>query len=429
VEAVVVVIRPRSHGGIRGALTAACALAGIHASAVEATEVQGAALYYAEPSRVTAVEAIVEGRHEFVSGRSVSLKFLVDVLTGASANGAVPSTQVQTFTRPSGAGSYTIAPGDTPLDDTFHDARGALHAGVTQPINRLTSLSGGLNASIEHDYLSFGGNASMTREFNKRNTALNLGVSYSHDIIRPEGGRPIAFASMAPAEQPQPRLKSDGQKDVLDFMAGVSQVINRSTIAQISYSLSHLNGYQTDPYKIVSLVDAVTGDPLDQLYESRPESRTKHVLFGQMKHHLSRDIADASYRFLVDDWGILSHTVDLNYRLQFQPHRYVQPHVRFYHQTEADFYRRWLPADASGMPVSLPENVTADYRLGRFQAWTVGGRYGQALRPGQSLLVRVEHYWQMGDSHPPGAPGALAHLDLFPTVGAWIVNAGYSIGF
>jgi hypothetical protein len=132
---------------------------------------------------------------------------------------------------------------------------------------------------------------------------------------------------------------------------------------------------------------------------------------------------------MIDDWGILSHTLDLNYRLQIQAHRYLQPHVRFYHQTEADFYRRWLTADSSGMPSDLPRHATADYRLGQFQAWTVGGRYGQTLRPGQSLIVRVEYYWQMGDSHPPGAPGALANLDLFPTVGAWIVNAGYSIGF
>jgi len=404
-------------------LTTACALAGIQSSAVEATEVQSAALFYSEPSRVTAFEAIVEGREDFGNGRIGSLKFVLDALTGASASGAVPSRFVQTYTRPSGAGSYAVAPGDTPLDDTFRDTRAALHGSFSLPVDRLTTASGGLVTSIEHDYLSLGGNLSLSRDFNKRNTTLDVGVSYSYDTIFPEGGRPIAFASMAPAGQPQARLPGDGHKHVVDLVAGVVQVLNRSTIAQVNYTLSHLNGYQTDPYKILSLVDASTGDPVDQLYESRPTARTKHVFFGQMKHHLPRDLVDASYRFMTDDWNVRSHTVDLNYRFMAQSHRYLQPHLRFYHQSAADFYRRWL---TSGQ--SVPQHATADYRLGAFTGWTVGGHYGQVLSANQTLVVRVEYYWQSGDSSPPGAPGALANFDLFPTVGAWIVNVGYTIG-
>jgi len=63
------------------------------------------------------------------------MKLVLDSLTGASANGAVPATMVQTFTTPSGGGgcddddedgggsAYKVAPNETPLDDSFEDTR------------------------------------------------------------------------------------------------------------------------------------------------------------------------------------------------------------------------------------------------------------------------------------------------------------------
>jgi len=416
--------RWRAQRTIRGALSAACALAGVHDSRVEAIEIDTAALFYSEPSRVSAFEGVVEGRHDFGGERIATAKFVYDALTGASANGAVPSSTVQTFTRPSGRGEYTVQPGETPLDDTFHDARVALSGNFSFPLNRLTRATVGIYGSGEHDYSSLGGNLSLARDFNKRNTTVNAGVSYSDDSIFPEGGRPEPFASMAPAGRPQPRLSGDGSKQVLDFLAGLTQVLDRSTIAQINYSFSHVSGYQTDPYKLVSVVDPVRGDPVDQVYESRPDARTKHIFFGKVKRHLGRDIVDLSYRFMTDDWNINSHTIDLNYRWMMRPGRYLQPHVRFYHQGAAEFYTRWLENGQA-----LPSHATADYRLGTFDAWTVGGRFGQAINERQSFVARVEYYWQSGDSSPPGAPGELASFDLFPTVDAWIVNVGYSIGF
>ena len=246
---------------IRGALTAACALAGIQASTAEASEIDAAALYYHEPSRVTAIEGVLRGSYDFGGERVGTLKFVFDSLTGASANGGVPSSQPQTFTRPSGRGSYTVAPGETPLDDTFHDARVALSGNYAFPLGRLMRATAGLYGSTEHDYTSLGGNVSLSRDFNKRNTTISAGLSYFDDTVAPEGGRPIPFASMAPAGVAQPRLSGDGKKQVFDFIASLTQVLSRSTLAQFNYSYSRVDGYQTDAYKLISVVDPITGDP------------------------------------------------------------------------------------------------------------------------------------------------------------------------
>lgn len=409
---------------IRGSLTvAACAAIGTaQAGVVRDTEIESAVLMYSEPNRVSALEAVVAAHTLFSGDRTFNVKFVYDALTGASANGSVPGASVQTFTRPSGLGSYQVQPGVTPLDDTFRDARVAVSGDYTHPLNRLTRLTGGVYGSGEHDYASLGGNASLARDFNKKNTTFSAGFSYSRDTVTPEGGRPVPFASMAPAGIEKPRLQGDGSKNVSDLVLGLTQVLDRATLAQLNYSVSAVSGYQTDPYKMISLVDPLTGVAVDQLFEHRPDNRTKHILHGLIKRHLSRDIVDLSYRFMTDDWGIQSHTVDLKYRLELGGEQYLRPHLRFYRQGAADFHAFWLDDGAE-----TPEFATADYRLGDMTAWTFGLQHGRTLDNGNSLTVRLEYYRQSGDASP-NAPGDLAGYDLFPTVTAWFAQIGYSFG-
>ena len=56
--------------------------------------------------------------------------------------------------------------------------------------------------------------------------------------------------------------RGDQSKDVTDLLIGVTQVLNRHTIVQFNYSLSQADGYLTDPYKVLSVVDPVTGNPV-----------------------------------------------------------------------------------------------------------------------------------------------------------------------
>jgi hypothetical protein len=407
---------------LRKAVVAACSLVGLNGAAAEATEIGSAVLFYTEPDRVSAVEAVVAGTHAFSSGHSANFKLVFDALTGASANGATPASFTQTFTRPSGAGSYQTGPAGTPLDDTFRDTRTAISGGGTLALNRMTSWQGGAYVSTEHDYTSLGFNTSLVRDFHQRNTTVALRAAFFSDTISPEGGRPDPLASMAPVGAAQPRLQGDGNKDVMDLGLGVTRVLGRATVAHLNYTFSKVQGYQTDPYKLVSQVDPVTGDPDDYLFELRPTDRARHVLFGRVNHHLARDVVSMSYRFLTDDWGIQSHTVDLTYRWNLSGDKYLRPHLRWYRQGAADFYRRFLVTGEA-----LPEAVSADYRLGDMTAWTVGLKHGRKVGGGHDLTVRLEYYLQTGDSQPEEAFGVLRDFDLFPDVSALIFQVGYSL--
>ena len=159
------------------------------------------------------------------------------------------------------------------------------------------------------------------------------------------------------------------------------------------------------------------------LYESRPDTRDKQSVYALLKRDFSGDVLEASYRYMTDDWDIVSHTAELRYRLTFGGARYLQPHLRFYRQTAADFYNTVLFAGAP-----LPAYATADYRLGEFDGITLGLKYGQATARGAEWSARIEYYTQSGNPSPGAAVGALANLDLYPDLNALIAQFSYKFG-
>ena len=86
----------------------------------------------------------------------------------------------------------------------------------------------------------------------------------------------------------------------MDLLLGLTQVLGRHTVMRVNYSYSDSSGYLTDPYKILSVVDPVTGDLVGRTpapgesgptgvyrFESRPDSRRKQGLYAELRHDFS----------------------------------------------------------------------------------------------------------------------------------------------
>ena len=141
-----------------------------------------------------------------------------------------------------------------------------------------------VNDSNEYDDTSLGASALYLQDFKNRNTTLSAGVAFYNDTIKPVGGIPVA---LSPMRQPGAtnRVGADDTKTNADVILGITQVISRKTLMQLNYSMGITDGYLTDPYKIVTVVDPVTGlpdnsallnvnaDALPYVYEKRPDSR------------------------------------------------------------------------------------------------------------------------------------------------------------
>lgn len=390
-------------------------------------------LFYGESDkRVNDFSLSALARRTYVDDRILSLGLTVDTLTGATPSGAIRQDVPQTFTRPSGNAAYTVPAGKLPLDDTFRDARFALTLNWQQPWGRSNQFNVGFSGSSEYDYTHLGINANFARDFNQRNTTLSFGVAFANDQIDPVGGTPAPLTPMLDVGDRSNRTGSES-KNVTDFVIGLSQVMSRNFVAQLNYSYSNTSGYQTDPYKIISLVDGVTGDTIGRTpppgaqgpshefrYESRPDQRTKHSLFAQGKYYLDGKVLDASYRYMTDDWKIDSHTVDLRYRWPMDGGNYLEPHVRFYTQTGAEFYRLSL---VDGLPP--PQYASADYRLGNFDAVTAGLKYGWKTRNDNDMSVRLEFYRQSGTVPSDQVIGNQAGRDNYADVDAIILQFSY----
>jgi hypothetical protein len=150
--------------------------------------------------------------------------------------------------------------------------------------------------------------------------------------------------------------------------------------------------------------------------------RSRQALAGLIKHHFGWSVLNLSYRYYRDDWGVRSHTGELRLRWGVGGSGFLEPQLRYYKQTAAGFYRRFLLDGAA-----LPSFGSADYRLGEFDAVTVGLKYGLTLTNGHLLTFRGEYYRQTGDSHPADAPAGLRQYDLFPMIDAFIFQVGYSL--
>lgn len=396
-------------------------------------EFDSAFLFYSEVDRVSAGELILGAKKTFENDEVLNLKLTIDTLTGASANGAVAQPTVQTFTRPSGNGQYDIASGETPLDDTFKDTRVQLNGQWTQLIAPDYTASGGFHLSKEYDYLSLGVNGNIAIDFDRKNSTFSAGFSYFQDTFTPEGGIPKAFTSMLIGDSDtatwddnfaQTRIGSEDDKTTTDILLGFTQVINRRMLMQFNYSYSMVDGYLTDPFKILSVVDT-NGTTQDYLYESRPDSRVKQSIFAQSLYHFETSVLDVSYRYMWDDWDISSHTIDSRFRIPlgdgFGKESYIQPHFRVYQQSAADFYQPFL---LDGEP--LPTFASADYRIGEMTAYTVGLKYGMLVNNGHELSFRLEYYRQTSTDAGFDEPGELKDVEVYPTVDAIIAQVTYS---
>ncbi len=392
-------------------------------------KIDSALLLYAEKDRVSLAEGILSISKEIDDDEFINARIVTDVLTGSSPNGAVPSNTAQTFTNPSGNSTYTEAANTTPLNHTFKDLRNALSVEWDTPLSRSLRGTIGGNISREYDYLSTGISASLAQDINQRNTTLTLGFSLNKDTWDPVGGVPVGFTVMPTSSTNKKAIDgANTDKTVKEILFGVTQIINRQTLMQANYSWGQSDGYLTDPYKILSVLENDGSGNLrgtnPYIYENRPDQRTYQSLYWKGVHQFpNENVLNLSYRYFWDDWGIQSHTVDLRYRFDFDGGHYLQPHLRYYQQGAADFYRQTL---TDGEEASLAY-ASADYRLGEFVTQTIGLKYGFEFKNGAEINFRAEMITQEGKDRSADAVGVLQNQQLFPDNEAYLLQGGLSL--
>jgi hypothetical protein len=417
-----------------GLMAASCALLSHTARAQTADgvaqpfELDSALLYYKENSgRVQAIEPVVSLKKDFGDQRILGGTFTVDSLSGATPNGALPSRRPQTFASPSSTSLvpqtgkkttlYTIAPGNLPQDPHFREQRFAGDADWSQPLGLDNTLSFGGHVSTEHDFDSFAVHADYSRDFNEKNTTVSAGLSEEYDQIHAHGGNPV------PGSDYELYQHEGGQtKTVSGALIGVTQIMARNWLMDLNYTYDHSQGYLTDPYRILSVLDAL-GNVTGYQYENRPDSRARQGLYWANKVAFGATVLDVSYRRGKDSWGIGSDTVDAHLRIDLGRGVYLEPHFRWYHQSAADFYDLYLSA-----ATAAPQFMSADPRLAAFIGTTVGLKLGVTVGRYGEVSLRLEEYEQRPSDQSSPLP-QLQGLNLNPNLTATIAQLSWRLQF
>ncbi len=223
--------------------------------------------------------------------------------------------------------------------------------------NWKTSLSGGV--STENDYFAVNGGFEAETHFNEKNTTLAAGFGFSLDEIEPTD-----------AELFSTRVSSEEKQSYSAFVS-LSQILTRHSAIQSSLSYQTSTGFLSDPYKLVS-VNGVN------LADTRPDDRHQLAWLTRYRHHFARtdSTLHADYRFSIDDWGIHAHMLELAWYQTLWERIRITPSLRYYSQSQADFYAPFfLAAPSDGL-------FSSDYRLSPYGALSAKVRAETLLRDG-----------------------------------------------
>jgi hypothetical protein len=347
-------------------------------------------LFYSEAdNRATIHKAISNISSELSDYDRTNVLLVLDTMSGSTPSGAVRSP---TTTMTGASGIADMA--------NFNDTRMAVNLNWEHDINRLRSVNYGGNLSVENDFQSYGASLAYNQDTEDRITTYTAEAAVSYNIIaKRSGGTP---EPLSPTNIDS--VLSDGVRNSYEGLVGVSRVLNKKSIAQINYSFGYSDGYHSDPYKVISLVDLIvdptnlnfTYEEANRYYEGRPESRQKHTIFSSLVHQYGNrdEVIHLSYRYYTDNWDIDAHTIDIKHRKTVKSHqgRFVEPHVRLHKQSAASFFMHSLPNDGS----ELPKYASADYRLDSMSSISFGLTYGQRLFNGK-LRTHIEYMTQNFD--------------------------------
>ncbi|EAT11919.1 DUF3570 domain-containing protein [Bermanella marisrubri] len=354
-------------------------------------------LRYEEPDKIEVDTYMAMINGDLSPTDSIKLGLVFDTLTGATPSGALPSNGGggSTFTGVSG-GQTSSGGGDTGLVE-FDDTRLAFDATWTHEWHRLIRSNTSAYVSVEGDYTAVGGSLGIEKDTQDRAYTFTAAVGLATDKVgRSDETTPEPLSRTADAI-----FNGTGNKNTYDALLGITHVINKRTLAMLNYTYSTALGYHTDPYKIISVAD-INDNQLANgtLYESRPDERTRQILYTKLVHELpsTGNHFAISYRYHTDTWDLNSHTIESHYSKRLSNNHLIEPFWRIYHQQAANFYQRTIIYDPNTQSnlseVELPEHVSSDSRLAELLSNTIGIKYRYKTSASGSIDLRAAYIYR-----------------------------------
>jgi hypothetical protein len=322
--------------------------------------------------------------------------------------------------------------------------------------------SANINFATEYDYTSFGFGASYTWLFNKKNTELSLKGNAYLDTWNPrypteldsylEAGQNLNrgfFSSIDILDQNgtiidknspnawkpfNTTLVDNKSRNTFSASLSFSQILSKN--AQISFFIDAIqqDGWLSSPMQRVYFADranyyignaasipnytSTTNRDVFQLaddIERLPGTRFKIPIGMRFNYYINEFfVLRTYYRYYTDDWGVTSHTAEIELPIKIADKFTIYPSYRYYTQTAADYFGPYEQI------LSTQQFYTSDYDLSNFNA----NQYGFGIK--YTDIFTKLHVWKL---HLKNINLKYNHYDRSTQLKSDIVSLGFKYIF
>ncbi len=299
---------------------------------------------------------------------------------GVSAYTSASSSNVGPFDGNNAADPFVASSGASSADTWANFTTSYSH--TSDDRNQIWSALASVSA--EYDYFSVGFGGSYTKLFNERNTELSIkGSVYldSWNAIYPTELRSFAPNGNGLANglfldntitgnidyNPIFTPFENENRNSYNLGVGFSQILHKKVQGFLSLDLVQQQGLLSTPFQRVYFADVadsfIENFQLADAVEQLPDSRFKIAFGGRLHWYLSdRFVLRTFYRYYSDNWGLNSHTANIELPIKLTDKFTVYPSFRYYQQTASNYFRPYETA------LSTEEFYTSDFDLSKYVA-------------------------------------------------------------
>ena len=276
--------------------------------------------------------------------------------------------------------------------------------------DRNTLWSTNINWANEYDYASLGFGGSFTKLFNEKNTEISIKGNVFYDTWKPEYATEIDsyiqagldinsgfFSGVDILNQNgnvidkngsnvwsayNPTLIENKARNTYSLSLSFSQIINKNAQFSIFFDLVQQEGWLSNPMQRVyfsdrdnyyignaaSILNYTSPENTDVFQladdiERLPSTRFKIPIGMRFNYFINETfVLRTYYRYYSDNWGVTSHTTNLELPIKISSKFTLYPSYRYYTQTAADYFAPYEQL------LSTQKFYSSDYDLSAFNS-------------------------------------------------------------
>jgi Protein of unknown function (DUF3570) len=221
------------------------------------------------------------------------------------------------------------------------------------------TTGGQVSFSSEWDYKSFGGGLHFNKSSKDKNTDIGFRANAFYDIytlVIAEGLRKNSSGGRR-----DKGVEGSSPRTSLDASLSISRVLTPKLQMSLILDVAYQQGLLSTPFHRVYTSDGgLTKEVLPSSRVKLPIGlRANWMVFDNMTLR-------GFYRFFKDDWGLSSHTVQMEVPIRLSTYFVVGPYGRYYKQSGNKYFGAYQTIDPS------TEFKTSDYDLSDFTSTHTG---------------------------------------------------------